>query len=167
MTTPSEFSDFSKAMVDFIINYKSNIRERRVVPNVKPGYLKELIPTEAPELSEEWPAVMDDIERVIMPGMAHWAHPNFLAFFPAATTYPPIVAEMLSGALGCIGFSWASSPVSTELEMSMMNWLGKMLSLPEEFLFSPGGSGGGCIQGSATETTMMTMLAARERAVKR
>lgn len=167
MTTHSEFSDFSKAMVEFIISYNANIRDRKVVPDVKPGYLEKLIPSEAPVKAEEWPAVMKDIERVIMPGMTHWAHPNFFAFYPAAMSYPATVADMLAGTLGTNGFSWASSPASTELEMNVMNWLGKMLNLPEDFLFAPSSRGGGCIQGTASETTLMTMLAARARAVKR
>ena len=89
---------------------------------------------------------MKDLERVIMPGVTHWHSPQFHAYFPTACSYPAIVADMLSDAIGCIGFSWIASPACTELEMVMMDWLGKMLQLPEEFLFSGPGRGGGVIQ---------------------
>ena len=119
---------------------------RPVLPTVKPGYLRPLIPEEAPEDPENWENVMNDIERVIMPGVTHWHSPQFHAYFPTANSYPAIVADMLSDAIGCIGFSWIASPACTELEMVMMDWLGKMLQLPEEFLFSGPGRGGGVIQ---------------------
>ena len=124
---------------------------RPVLPTVKPGYLRPLIPDEAPEDPENWENVMNDIERVIMPGVTHWHSPQFHAYFPTANSYPAIVADMLSDAIGCIGFSWIASPACTELEMVMMDWLGKMLQLPEEFLFSGPGRGGGVIQVSTCE----------------
>ena len=70
---------------------------RRVLPTVQPGYLRELIPTEAPETSEKWEDIMKDLERVIMPGVTHWHSPHFHAYFPTANSYPAIVADMLSG----------------------------------------------------------------------
>ena len=76
------------------------------------------------------------------------------------------MADILSDAIACIGFSWISSPACTELEMSMMNWVAKMLDLPEEFLFRPDGKGGGVIQGTASEASLVALLAARARAVK-
>lgn len=79
---------------------------RQVVPSVKPGYLRPLIPEQAPEKPEPWTAVMDDIERVIMSGVTHWHSPRFHAYFPTANSYPSIVADMLSGAIACIGFTW-------------------------------------------------------------
>uniref|UniRef100_T1KA73 Aromatic-L-amino-acid decarboxylase n=1 Tax=Tetranychus urticae TaxID=32264 RepID=T1KA73_TETUR len=97
--------------------------------------------------------------------MTHWHSPRFHAYFPTASSYPAILADMLSGALGCVGFSWISSPICTELEMSMMDWLGKMLHLPSEFLFSSHGKGGGVIQEAASESTLICMLAARSRAI--
>ena len=91
---------------------------------------------------------MSDVERVIMPGVTHWHSPQFHAYFPTANSYPAIVADILSDAIACVGFSWIASPACTELEMAMMNWLGKMIDLPEQFLFSPNGKGGGVIQAS-------------------
>ena len=108
MTDAAEFRKFGKAMVDYVADYLENIRDRPVLPEVKPGYLKDMIPEEAPQTPEDWPAVMADVERVIMPGVTHWHHPNFLAYFPTANSYPAIVADILSDAIGCIGFSWVS-----------------------------------------------------------
>ena len=123
------------------------ISDRRVLPTVQPGYLRELIPEQAPEDGERWEDVMKDLERVIMPGVTHWHHPHFHAYYPTANSYPAIVADMLSGAIACIGFSWISSPACTELEVVMMDWLGKMLELPSQFLASESnGRGGGVIQ---------------------
>lgn len=79
---------------------------RQVVPSVKPGYLRPLVPEQAPEQPEPWTAVMADIERVVMSGVTHWHSPRFHAYFPTANSYPAIVADMLSGAIACIGFTW-------------------------------------------------------------
>ena len=103
MTSKEEFKAFAHAMVDYIVDYHENIKDRRVLPTVKPGYLRPLIPSEAPEEAETWTDVMADLDRVIMPGVTHWHSPQFHAYFPTANSYPAIVADMLSDAIGCIG----------------------------------------------------------------
>nr|CAD7608261.1 unnamed protein product [Timema genevievae] len=153
METP-QFKDFAKDMVDYIGGYLDNIRDRRVLPTVQPGYLRPLLPECAPDTPDKWQDVMSDIERVIMPGVTHWHSPKFFAYFPTANSYPAIVADMLSGAIACIGFSWIASPACTELEVIMLDWLGKMLDLPKTFLACSGGKGGGVIQ--------VSVLGARE-----
>ena len=95
--------------------------------------------------------------------MTHWHSPNFHAYFPTANSYPAILADILSGSLACIGFTWKASPACTELEMVMMDWLAKMILLPSYFLFSSKGKGGGVIQGTASEATLVALLAARNR----
>nr|CAD7432258.1 unnamed protein product [Timema monikensis] len=322
METP-QFKDFAKDMVDYIGGYLDNIRDRRVLPTVQPGYLRPLLPESAPDTPDKWQDVMSDIERVIMPGyhilnsprpiplftsqvvylpgyatnhrehvvmtdsvrpggsiphdrkynvpalegcrnhktvldpsqacsshlervvgrdnkrnkstfdysckvfhktgtstltitylhcqniilicchefcerrsysvspletssggswqelstcscpqVTHWHSPKFFAYFPTANSYPAIVADMLSGAIACIGFSWVgthisslygligvvvnpllliASPACTELEVIMLDWLGKMLDLPKTFLACSGGKGGGVIQVSVLE----------------
>ena len=87
---------------------------RQVVPSVKPGYLRPLVPEQAPEKAEPWTAVMADIERVVMSGVTHWHSPRFHAYFPTANSYPAIVADMLSGAIACIGFTWVCLDFFTE-----------------------------------------------------
>jgi len=160
-----EFREFGKAMVDYIADYWDTIRDRDVLPSVQPGYLQNLIPKEAPAQSENWKDVLLDVERIIMPGVTHWHSPKFHAYYPTASSFPGIAGEMLSAAIGCIGFSWMSSPACTELEVNMMNWLGKLLGLPEEFLNCSEGPGGGVIQGTASEATLVGLLAAKEKTV--
>ncbi|XP_076238860.1 aromatic-L-amino-acid decarboxylase [Calliopsis andreniformis] len=162
-----EFLDFGKAAIDFIANYTENIRERDVLPDVQPGYLSQLLPEEAPQKPETWQEVLKDVERYIMPGMTHWNSPHFHAFYPTGNTYPAIVGEIFSAGFGCIGLSWLASPACTELEVITLNWLGKLLGLPKEFLFSSEGFGGGVIQGSASESTLVCLLTAKEQTTNR
>ncbi|XP_012262153.2 aromatic-L-amino-acid decarboxylase-like [Athalia rosae] len=162
-----EFREFGRAAVDYVADYTDTLRDRPVIPNVEPGYLGKLVPDEAPEKPESWKTVMEDVERVIMPGMTHWNSPQFHAYYPSANSYPSIVAEMLIAGIGCLGFSWMTSPVCTELEVTMMNWLGKMLNLPQEFLNCSKGPGGGVIQSSASVATFVGLLAAKERTTRR
>jgi aromatic-L-amino-acid decarboxylase len=100
-----------------------------------------------------------------MPGLTHWQHPNFMAFFPANASFPGIVGEMYSSAFTAAAFNWLASPAITELETVMLDWVAEMLALPECFLSR--GDGGGVIQGTASEIIATVMVAARERAVRR
>uniref|UniRef100_A0A8C6KXB2 Aromatic-L-amino-acid decarboxylase n=1 Tax=Nothobranchius furzeri TaxID=105023 RepID=A0A8C6KXB2_NOTFU len=163
----AEYHNQGKEMVDYVADYLEKIEERPVYPDLEPGYLRDLIPTEAPCEPESFEDLMQDVERVIMPGITHWHSPNFFAYFPAASSYPAMLADMLCGAIGCIGFSWAASPACTELETVMLDWLGKMLQLPECFIAGTHGHGGGVIQSTASEATLMSLLAARCKAVRR
>ncbi|KAL5281294.1 amd family protein [Megaselia abdita] len=162
-----EFREFGKAAVDFIADYIENIRDVEVLPSVNPGYLVQSVPTEIPENSENWRVIMADINKIILPGITHWQSPNFHAYYPTASSYPSIVGEMLSAGFSVIGFSWICSPACTELEVVVMDWLAKFLNLPQHFLHSSSGSGGGIIQGSASESILVAVLAAREQTVKR
>jgi aromatic-L-amino-acid decarboxylase len=104
--------------------------------------------------------------RLIQPGLTHWQHPNFMAFFPAHTTYPSILGELLSAAFSAPAFNWLCSPAITELETVVMDWIAQMLGLPECFLSTGSTHGGGVIQGSASEAIVVVMIAARERLVR-
>ncbi|GAA6072829.1 aromatic-L-amino-acid decarboxylase [Tachysurus ichikawai] len=145
----AEFRRRGKEMVDYIADYLENIEKRNVYPDVEPGYLRSLLPEVAPDEPETYEDVVKDIERVIMPGVTHWHSPYFYAYFPTANSFPALLADMLSGGISCVGFSWASSPACTELETVVLDWLGKMLNLPEEFLAGSDGKGGGVIQVSS------------------
>ncbi|XP_015671655.1 aromatic-L-amino-acid decarboxylase isoform X5 [Protobothrops mucrosquamatus] len=146
----TEFRKRGKEMVDYIADYIEKIEERQVYPDVEPGYLRALIPEFAPEKPERFEDILKDVERIIMPGVTHWHSPYFFAYFPTANSFPALLADMLSGGIGCIGFSWASSPACTELETVMLDWLGKMINLPPQFLAGKDGEGGGVIQLCAT-----------------
>ncbi|XP_033753053.1 aromatic-L-amino-acid decarboxylase-like [Pecten maximus] len=141
-----QFCENGRKMVEYISTYLEKIRERRVVHNVAPGYMQQLIPAEAPQEPEDFAEVFKDIDKIIMPGVTHWHSPRFHGYFAAGNSYPSILGDMLSDAIGCIGFSWASSPACTELEVITTDWLGSMLALPEEFLHRSTGRGGGVIQ---------------------
>ncbi|KAL0121441.1 hypothetical protein PUN28_006746 [Cardiocondyla obscurior] len=154
-------------MVDYIADYLENIRSRRVYPAVSPGYLRNVLPASAPVDGEPWEDIFTDIEKCIMPGVTHWQSPHMHAYFPALNSPASLLGDMLADAINCLGFTWASSPACTELETIVMNWLGKMIGLPEDFLHRPGGSGGGgVIQTTASEATLVCLLAARTRAIR-
>ncbi|XP_058534139.1 aromatic-L-amino-acid decarboxylase [Ochotona princeps] len=163
----SEFRRRGKEMVDYVADYLEGIEGRQVYPDVEPGYLRALIPAAAPQEPDTYEDIIKDVEKVIMPGVTHWHSPFFFAYFPTASSYPAMLADMLCGAIGCIGFSWAASPACTELETAMMDWLGKMLQLPDAFLAGSAGEGGGVIQGSASEATLVALLAARTKVIQR
>lgn len=93
-------------MVDYIADYLENIRDRRVFPNVKPGYMRNLLPESAPVDGEDWPSIFLDIERVIMPGITHWQSPHMHAYFPALNSGPSLLGDMLADAINCLGFTW-------------------------------------------------------------
>ncbi|KAL5236980.1 hypothetical protein ACI65C_004390 [Semiaphis heraclei] len=157
-----------KIMIDYIADYLENIRERRVYPNVHPGYLRNLTPDCAPVEPESWDHIMDDVENIIMPGITHWQSPQMHAYFPALNSFPSLLGDMLADAINCLGFTWASSPACTELEILVMNWLGKMIGLPEAFLHTHNESkGGGVIQTTSSEATFVCLLAARTQAIRR
>lgn len=99
-------------MIDYICTYLEEIGERRVTPSVEPGYLRRLIPDDPPEHPETWEEIMRDVETKIMPGVTHWQHPRFHAYFPSGNSFPSILGDMLSDAIGCIGFSWVSKKVT-------------------------------------------------------
>ncbi|XP_074841579.1 aromatic-L-amino-acid decarboxylase [Carettochelys insculpta] len=163
----AEFRKRGKEMVDYIADYYEQLENRQVYPDVEPGYLRPLIPDAAPQEPESFEDVLKDIGRIIMPGVTHWHSPYFFAYFPTASSFPGLLADMLSGGIGCVGFSWAASPACTELETVMLDWLGKMINLPEEFLASKDGEGGGVIQGTASEATLVMLLAARTKTIRR
>ncbi|CAG0919177.1 unnamed protein product [Notodromas monacha] len=155
-------------MVDYIADYLENIREKRVFPDVKPGYLRNLVPDCAPQEAEPWTQIFDDVENFIVPGLTHWQSPHMHGYFPALNSPASILGDMLSGGFNCIGFTWAASPACTELETLVMDWLGKMLNLPEDFLHTKATSlGGGVIQTTMSEATFVTILAARKEAVRK
>ncbi|CAH8607899.1 unnamed protein product [Dicrocoelium dendriticum] len=158
-----QFRQQGSEMVNYVADYLESIEKRKVFPTVPPGYLSLLLPKEAPQQPEPWEDVMADIERVIMPGITHWHHPRFHAYFPAGTSYPSMCADILTNGIGCIGFSWASSPACTELEVVMMDWLAKLLQLPEQFI--SGKNSGGFIQATCSDATLLALFSARNRSI--
>uniref|UniRef100_A0A5F9C285 Histidine decarboxylase n=1 Tax=Oryctolagus cuniculus TaxID=9986 RepID=A0A5F9C285_RABIT len=166
MMEPEEYRERGREMVDYICQYLSTVRERRVTPDVRPGYLRAQLPESAPEEPDSWDSIFGDIERIIMPGVVHWQSPHMHAYYPALTSWPSLLGDMLADAINCLGFTWASSPACTELEMNVMDWLAKMLGLPDHFLHHhPGSKGGGVLQSTVSESTLIALLAARKNKI--
>nr|XP_003928914.1 histidine decarboxylase isoform X2 [Saimiri boliviensis boliviensis] len=166
MMEPEEYRERGKEMVDYICQYLSTVRDRRVTPDVQPGYLRTQLPESAPEDPDNWDSIFGDIERLIMPGVVHWQSPHMHAYYPALTSWPSLLGDMLADAINCLGFTWASSPACTELEMNVMDWLAKMLGLPEHFLHHhPSSQGGGVLQSTVSESTLIALLAARKNKI--
>ncbi|XP_028679305.1 histidine decarboxylase [Erpetoichthys calabaricus] len=158
-----EYIRRGKELVDYIATYLSTIRERRVTPDVQPGFMRALLPNCAPTEPESWEDIFMDVEKIIMPGIVHWQSPHMHAYFPALTSWPSLLGDMLADAMNCLGFTWASSPACTELEMNVMDWLAKMLGLPDHFLHHhPDSKGGGVLQSTVSESTLIAFLSARK-----
>jgi aromatic-L-amino-acid decarboxylase len=133
------------------------------VPDIAPGDVRAMLPEHPPSVPETWSDVKADIDRVVLPTIAHWQHPNWFAYFPANTTHSSILGELLSAGLGVQGMSWVTSPACTEIETLMLDWMLELLDLPDRFR-STTEHGGGVIQGSASEAVLVAILAARWKA---
>ena len=160
--TPEEFRLHGRAVVDWIADYYERVESLPVLSRVEPGEVRASLPSEPPVRGEPFEAILADVERCILPGITHWQSPNFFAFFPANSSGPAVLGELLSAGLGVQGMLWATSPACTELETHVLDWLVDMMDLPEKF--KSDGTGGGVIQDSASGASLTALLAARERA---
>ena len=161
--TADAFRKAARDLIDWIIDYREGrVDELPVLSQVGPGEVRAQLPLEPPMHGESFGAMLRDIDEIILPGVTHWQSPNFFAFFPANSSYPAVLGDLLSSGLGVQGMLWATSPACTELETHVLDWLVGMLGLPERFLST--GSGGGVIQDSASSASLCALLAARERA---
>jgi aromatic-L-amino-acid/L-tryptophan decarboxylase len=162
--TPEEFRRQGYALIDWIADYVENVERYQVASPVAPGEVRAQLPPSPPADPEPFDDVLADVDRVVVPGLTHWQHPSFFAYFPANSSYPAILGELLSAGLGVNGMLWATSPACTELETLMCDWMADLLDLPGRFRSD--GPGGGVIQGTASEATLCAILAARERATQ-
>ena len=160
--TPDEFRKFGRAVVDWIADYQETVENMDVLSKVAPGEIRDALPDQPPRNGEPFETILDDVGRVILPGVTHWQSPNFFAFFPSNTSGPSILGDLISSGLGVQGMIWATSPACTELETQVLDWLVEMLDLPAKFLST--GAGGGVIQDTASSALLCAMIAARERA---
>jgi aromatic-L-amino-acid decarboxylase len=157
-----DFRRNGHAAVDWIADYLERVESLPVLSPALPGQIRANLPCAPPQQGEAFPAILQDLEKIILPGLTHWQSPNFFAFFPANNSGPAILGELLSAGLGIQGMLWATSPACTELEMHMLDWMVDMLGLPLKF--KSGGAGGGVIQDTASSAALCALLAARERA---
>jgi aromatic-L-amino-acid/L-tryptophan decarboxylase len=160
--TPEEFRRHGRQVIDLIADYMEDIESRPVLSQVEPGWVRAQLPAHPPEQPEPFSDLLADVERIVLPGLTHWQHPSFFAYFPANASGPSILGELLSAGLGVQGMLWATSPAATELETHVLDWLRELLDLPERF--ASDGAGGGVIADSASSAVLCALLAARERA---
>ncbi|KAG2323611.1 hypothetical protein Bca52824_016824 [Brassica carinata] len=159
-----QLREYGHRMVDFIADYYKAIETFPVLSQVQPGYLHNLLPESAPDHPETVQQVLDDVKAKILPGVTHWQSPSFFAYFPINGSVAGFLGEMLSAGLNTMSFSWVASPAATELEIIVLDWVAKLLNLPEQFLSK--GNGGGVLQGSACEAILVVMIAAREKVLR-
>jgi aromatic-L-amino-acid decarboxylase len=151
-----EFRRAAHEVVDWIADYLSDIRDYKVLPDVKPGGLIDALPAGGPEHGEPMEAILDDFCKLVVPGLTHWNHPRFFAWFANSASAPGILGEMLTATLNVNGMLWKSSPAATELEQVTLSWLRQWLGLPEEFF--------GIIYDTASVASFHALAAARELA---
>jgi aromatic-L-amino-acid decarboxylase len=153
--TPEEFREYGYAIVDLIADYRSRVGERPVMARSGPGEVKSQLPPAPPQSGESFDAVLADLERVILPGITHWQHPEFFGYFPCNGTLASVLGDYVSTGLGVLGLAWQSSPALTELEEVVTDWLRQMSGLSDAW--------SGVIQDTASTRTLVALLCARER----
>jgi aromatic-L-amino-acid/L-tryptophan decarboxylase len=151
-----EFRRYGHQVVDWIADYLTHPERYPVLSQSEPGDLKKALPLAAPEHGEAMEAMLADLDRVIVPGVTHWNHPGFFAYFAISGSAPGILGEMLAAAFNINAMLWRTSPSATELEEVTLEWLRKMIGLPESF--------GGVIYDTASISTLCALAAAREAA---
>jgi aromatic-L-amino-acid/L-tryptophan decarboxylase len=150
-----EFRKNAYDFIDWIVNYLKDIEKYPVKSQVKPKEIYDKIPEHAPETGESIETIFQDFQEIILPGITHWQSPNFYSYFPANSSNPSLLAEMLMSALGVQNMKWETSPAATELEERVMNWLKAMTGLPDNFT--------GVIQDTASTSTLAAIITAREK----
>ena len=155
--TPDEFRKHGHRVVDWIADYYEQLEQYPVLSQVAPGSVRAALPAAPPEQGEGFDAVLRDLDDVIMPGITHWQHPSFFAYFPANASGPAILGDLLASGLGVQGMIWATSPAATELETHVLEWLRGLLGLPDRFRDN------GVIQHTASDAVLVALLAALHR----
>jgi aromatic-L-amino-acid decarboxylase len=159
--TPDEFRAAGHEMVEWLADYMESVGSLPIIPDVKPGDVVAALPEAAPEHSESFAAIVADLDDIIKPALTHWQSPGWFAYFPANTSGPGILGDLVASGLGQQGMLWATSPAATELEMVVVDWLVDLLGLPAGWKTS--GRGGGVIQMSASDSTHTALVVARHR----
>jgi aromatic-L-amino-acid decarboxylase len=154
---PADFRRHGHALVDWIAEYLEHPDRYPVLAQVAPGDIRKALPDRAPEDAESFGAIMADFERILVPGLTHWNHPGFLAYFAITGSAPGVLAEFLAAALNQQAMLWRTSPAATELEEVALGWLRALIRLPPTFE--------GVIYDTASVATMHALVAAREAAL--
>ncbi|WP_194775132.1 pyridoxal phosphate-dependent decarboxylase family protein [Pararhodonellum marinum] len=152
---PKDFRKHAHELVDWMADYLEKKDSFPVTPNLKPGSIKSKLPEKAPDEGEAFNKIMSEFNSIILPGMTHWQHPKFFGYFPANSSPPSVLAEMLTATLGAQCMSWLTSPAATELEERMADWLRDAKGLDPSWK--------GVIQDTASTATLCALLTAREK----
>src|SRR5438067_2264548 len=155
-TPPEIFREQLHRLADWIADYRGKIETLRVAPDSQPGAIRAALPSQPPEQGEPFEKILADVDLVILPGMVHWSHPMFLAYFGWTTTAPGILSEMISAPLNVNAMTWRTSPAATELETLVIDWLRQWMRLPGNFE--------GVIYDTASVGIMHALAVAREEA---
>lgn len=150
-----EFRKYAHNLVDWMADYLDEVESYPVKAQTKPGDIIDQLPEHPPKQGESFDAIFRDFQSIIIPGITHWQHPKFFAYFPANSSRISVLGEMLTATLGAQCMSWATSPAATELEERVMAWLREMIGLPDTFT--------GVIQDTASTATICALLTAREK----
>ena len=161
--TTSEFRKQGYKVIDWLADYYENIESYPVLSQVSPGEIRSNLPDSPPLKGRNYDEILSDMDTM-MPGMTHWQHPNFHAFFPAGSSGPAILADMIATGTGIVGMLWETSPSCTEVETHVLDWLVDMLGMPSKFKSNE--IGGGVIQDTASSSTLIALIGAREYASK-
>ncbi|MGO6999629.1 pyridoxal phosphate-dependent decarboxylase family protein [Rhizobium leguminosarum] len=153
----TDFAEWSRKAADWGVAYRASLRDRPVRAQTAPGEIAARLPMQPPQTGEDMDAIFADFENIILPGMTHWQHPRFFAYFPANAAPVSVVAEYLVTAMAAQCMLWQTSPAATELETRVLDWLRQAIGLPEGFA--------GVIQDSASSATLSAVLVMRERAL--
>jgi aromatic-L-amino-acid decarboxylase len=160
--TPEEFRRHGHAVVDWVADYWAGLARLPVQSPDPPGTVTGRLPAAPPVDGEGFDRILADLDEVVTPGLTHWQHPGFFGYFPANTSGPSVLGDLVSSGLGVQGMLWSTGPACTEVETVMLDWLAQLLDLPARF--RSGGGGGGVIQDSASSATLVATLAALHRA---
>jgi aromatic-L-amino-acid decarboxylase len=160
--TPDEFRRHGHEVVDWVADHMARVESLPVRSQVAPGDVRAALPASPPEQGGSITDVLADLERVVVPGLTHWQHPGFYGYFPANTSGPSVLGDLVSSALGVQGMSWVTSPACTELEQHVMDWFVELLGLPSSFTHAS--TGGGVVQDSSSGANLVALLAALHRA---
>ncbi len=154
--TPEEFRKHGHAVVDWIADYRAKVAERPVMAQTAPGEIKARLPQSPPDQPEPFEAVLADLDTIVMPGLSHWQSPSFFGYFPCNGTLGSVLGDYVSTGLGVLGLAWQSSPALTEVEEVATDWLRQMVGLSDAWQ--------GVIQDTASTSTLLALICARERA---
>ena len=160
--TPEQFRRHGREVIDWIADYYERLEQLPVLSAVEPGDIRAALPAQPPATGEPFEALLRDLDEAILPGITHWQHPSFFAYFPANASGPSILGDLLASGMGAQGMLWSTSPAATELETHVLDWLAALLDLPARFRSDD--TGGGVIQHSASDSALVALLAALHRA---